>query len=80
MNKEGKQEACRPILTVELKNCKNGVSMTRKGLKKMSAKGHKWKKGHSCLSNPEATKHCQAAQGRFFQRLDDGIAGRRAGE
>ncbi|KAG0711440.1 RRP12-like protein [Chionoecetes opilio] len=44
--------------------------MARMRLKKTSAKGHKWKKGQSCVSNPGLNKHRQAARGCFFQRLD----------
>ncbi|XP_050702743.1 RRP12-like protein [Eriocheir sinensis] len=41
--------------------------MAKMRMKKTSAKGHKWKKGQSCLSNPETSKHRKAARGCFFQ-------------
>ncbi|XP_059486905.1 RRP12-like protein [Neocloeon triangulifer] len=34
---------------------------------KTNTKGKRWTKGHSCVSNPEATKYRDAAKSRFFQ-------------
>ncbi|XP_068203114.1 RRP12-like protein [Palaemon carinicauda] len=39
-------------------------------LKRTHGKGRKWKKGQSCVSNPENSKHRELAKGRFFQKLD----------
>ena len=34
-----------------------------------SAKGKRWRKGHSGSSNPESNKHRQAARGKFDSHL-----------
>ncbi|XP_076034709.1 RRP12-like protein [Oratosquilla oratoria] len=39
-------------------------------VKRVKGQGQKWKKGHSCVSNPSVTKHREAAKNRFFQRLE----------
>ncbi|XP_042866976.1 RRP12-like protein [Penaeus japonicus] len=39
-------------------------------LKRTSGKGKKWKKGDSCVSNPDNTKFREAARGRFFQKME----------
>lgn len=38
--------------------------------KRTSGKGKRWKKGDSCVSNPENTKFREAARGRFFQKFE----------
>ncbi|XP_066963061.1 RRP12-like protein [Macrobrachium rosenbergii] len=39
-------------------------------LKRTHGKGRKWKKGQSCVSNPENSKHRELAKGRFFQKIE----------
>jgi len=34
---------------------------------KTNSKGKRWAKGHSCVSNPDATKYRDSAKSRFFQ-------------
>lgn len=41
--------------------------------KRTSGKGKRWKKGDSCVSNPENTKFREAARGRFFQKFEGKI-------
>ncbi|KAG7165273.1 RRP12-like protein [Homarus americanus] len=38
-------------------------------LKRISGKGKKWKKGQSCVSNADNTKHRESARGCFFQKV-----------
>ncbi|XP_045596456.2 RRP12-like protein [Procambarus clarkii] len=38
--------------------------------KRISGKGQKWKKGHSCVSNSQNTKYREAARGCFFQKVE----------
>lgn len=39
-------------------------------LKKTSGKGQRWKKGHSCVSNPANTKYRETARRCFFQKVE----------
>lgn len=37
---------------------------------RLKGKGHKWKQGNACVSNPANSKFREAARGQFFQKIE----------
>lgn len=37
---------------------------------RLKGKGHRWKAGQACVSNPENSKFREAARGRFFEKIE----------